>query len=510
MTDPAGYPCNLYPISTPYGPGCHIDSSGNNGKSGYDFFALSNETYPVGKDGTVTVSGYFRQDDTFNSSTMPGRRELRIFIMYSNDTRKVVKQLPVLSYLYGTTWYYRSVTVTGLTCGMSIMVGVGRHNGWSTDWDLTAEWTGITVTANSSWSSETSPSGQFCNLHQISTPYGLGEQVDTIGSGINSINYSFFGYKLAYVPVDDDGQIQVWGYFRLNDTLNSTMATTGRDLTISVMYDNDTSAVASQTVILTNADGTNWVYKELIISGLRPASFVTLGFGRWNNWSTDYRLSAEWTGIGTRDLWWGDLYYGLTLGVDTNSTTGPPTGDTAGPAATVSSGPVGTGISSLTGFLLAIAGVMVVLLIFVVAGYTSRRPSESEAGNEPVHTITRDNVIRPETTSTEEKSISSVTTLSTCPNCGTQVKFPDAIYCQSCGASLVAIRQDVSLITKGAQATPGSCIICGLPFRDGSDTVRCPYCGGRAHRMHMLEQLHVNGACPVCRRRLKERDLIEP
>ena len=47
----------------------------------------------------------------------------------------------------------------------------------------------------SSWKKGTHPSGQYINIAQITTPYGEGVSVNTLGyPGAFAYNYQFFGY----------------------------------------------------------------------------------------------------------------------------------------------------------------------------------------------------------------------------------------------------------------------------------------------------------------------------
>jgi hypothetical protein len=52
-----------------------------------------------------------------------------------------------------------------------------------------------------------------------------------------------------------------------------------------------------------------------------------------------------------------------------------------------------------------------------------------------------------------------------------------------------------------------TCTICHMKFEQSDIVVRCPYCGYKAHKTHMLEWLHVKDYCPVCHRHVDERDL---
>ena len=49
----------------------------------------------------------------------------------------------VLNYNDGTTWKWKTFTISGLNSGQKYWLAVGRGDGWSTDWKLTAEWTDL-------------------------------------------------------------------------------------------------------------------------------------------------------------------------------------------------------------------------------------------------------------------------------------------------------------------------------------------------------------------------------
>jgi outer membrane protein assembly factor BamB len=90
----------------------------------------------------------------------------------------------------------------------------------------------------------------------------------------------------------------------------------------------------------------------------------------------------------------------------------------------------------------------------------------------------------------------------TCPSCGARVEGPEAEYCSSCGASIQGVQQ------KRQAKTIRSCMICNLPITSEEECLRCPHCGNTAHKVHLLEWLHVKGCCPVCRMDLHEEDLV--
>jgi len=142
--------------------------------------------------------------------------------------------------------------------------------------------------------------------------------------------------------------------------------------------------------------------------------------------------------------------------------------------------------------------------------------------------------------------------LAACPYCGTDVQFPGALFCMNCGASLQKESLELSQPTErlpktarsstaGRQPTPvqrpvivirerkagkrpratipakeekvsvtdRKCIVCNLNFKLGDPILRCPHCGNIAHKVHLLEWLHVKDRCPVCSQRIDDKELVK-
>jgi hypothetical protein len=107
-----------------------------------------------------------------------------------------------------------------------------------------------------------------------------------------------------------------------------------------------------------------------------------------------------------------------------------------------------------------------------------------------------------------------------CYYCGSAISVPDSRFCSNCGASLAvsAGNEASSLSTEklGTVATSSKttktnvrCMICGRAFEQSDLLIWCPHCGGIAHRVHLLEWLHVKGTCPACGEHLDEQELAE-
>jgi hypothetical protein len=84
------------------------------------------------------------------------------------------------------------------------------------------------------------------------------------------------------------------------------------------------------------------------------------------------------------------------------------------------------------------------------------------------------------------------------------------------GGGVVTLRTPRKRVSEGAapgtltEASPPAlriCMVCGLGFHQGDLLAWCPFCGAAAHRLHLLEFLHVKENCPVCGHHLVESDL---
>jgi hypothetical protein len=53
------------------------------------------------------------------------------------------------------------------------------------------------------------------------------------------------------------------------------------------------------------------------------------------------------------------------------------------------------------------------------------------------------------------------------------------------------------------------CPICMKPIEFGDEFVKCPHCNTLAHRSHLLEWIKIKGICPVCRKILRDIDILD-
>ncbi len=51
------------------------------------------------------------------------------------------------------------------------------------------------------------------------------------------------------------------------------------------------------------------------------------------------------------------------------------------------------------------------------------------------------------------------------------------------------------------------CIVCNLYIRKEEKIGRCPHCNHPAHLDHFQEWIKIKGACPVCKKNVKDHEL---
>lgn len=157
------------------------------------------------------------------------------------------------------------------------------------------------VPGSVSWYGRTNPDAHYYNFYQISTPYGTGYHIDTIGS--NDYGYHMLGWsKLTDDSPEDykvrpDGTIYVDGYFRQSDTFSSNDQPGNRLTNIYVMYSENLNKIVKTAQVLDHTDGTDWKWKSLVITGLSPGKPVKIGIGRPDSGYTDWNLVVEWARI---------------------------------------------------------------------------------------------------------------------------------------------------------------------------------------------------------------------
>jgi predicted RNA-binding Zn-ribbon protein involved in translation (DUF1610 family) len=110
-----------------------------------------------------------------------------------------------------------------------------------------------------------------------------------------------------------------------------------------------------------------------------------------------------------------------------------------------------------------------------------------------------------------------LTPLTFCRKCGAAIAIDSSTYCWNCGTKLLeqGVRRSLyygeGTQTKSPQCDEieydRNCMICKLQLKDGQLLAWCPTCGAPAHRIHMLEWLHVKANCPACGQHLDTPEL---
>jgi hypothetical protein len=148
------------------------------------------------------------------------------------------------------------------------------------------------------WVKGTFPADHYVNIVQISTPYGDGISVNTIGyPGAFDIYYDFFAYYNEVFVVPPSGTVEVRGYFYYNDT---TPHLDRKYLALYLLRSDLSGYIVNATHILDYAYGDKpgvWYYRTKVISGLTPGQEYLIAFGRGDLCDMDRRLEASWAAV---------------------------------------------------------------------------------------------------------------------------------------------------------------------------------------------------------------------
>jgi hypothetical protein len=148
------------------------------------------------------------------------------------------------------------------------------------------------------WTKGTLPANHYVNISQISTPYGDGMSVNTIGyPGAFESGYDFFAYYIETFVVPPEGRIFVSGYFRYND---NTPHIDRKYLAMYLLNPDLSGYIATATRILDYAQGHapgTWYYRNLYIPGLTPGREYRIAFGRGDLCDMERMLEADWAAV---------------------------------------------------------------------------------------------------------------------------------------------------------------------------------------------------------------------
>lgn len=105
-----------------------------------------------------------------------------------------------------------------------------------------------------------------------------------------------------------------------------------------------------------------------------------------------------------------------------------------------------------------------------------------------------------------------------CESCGAVVIVTGRRFCPLCGAP-IPLRPETSKFEESAYTPPvipvvpeemlrgPKCMVCQLALRRKESRLYCPFCGNAAHRVHLLEWVHVKKVCPMCGQHIQENEL---
>jgi parallel beta-helix repeat protein len=149
-----------------------------------------------------------------------------------------------------------------------------------------------------SWEIGTYPVGKYANIAEVSTPYGDGISVDTIGyPGAYEWNYDFFGYLGEALIVPPSGSVQVSGWFKYTDI---TPHLERKYMAMYLLRSDLAGYICNATCILNYTKGdlpNTWYNRTLTVSGLTPGQEFRLALGRSDLCDMDRKLEARWAAI---------------------------------------------------------------------------------------------------------------------------------------------------------------------------------------------------------------------
>jgi predicted amidophosphoribosyltransferase len=159
-----------------------------------------------------------------------------------------------------------------------------------------------------------------------------------------------------------------------------------------------------------------------------------------------------------------------------------------------------------TALLAAIAVIFIVIFVFIIL-VASSRGNTLGSGRGSNYLPSRAPNQLPLEDERERQQLAAVRMLQ-CRSCGASLK-PGDNNCWNCGAPAKAslMASSVRSARAGGRMRSGICMVCKRGLEKGDEILFCPYCGGLAHKDHMLEWLHVKDYCPTCGRHLDEAEV---
>jgi hypothetical protein len=300
-TLPTGKSVHFYNFTGPYGLSYHIDTSGTS-QYGFNFFGFLADrdgavmTHQYSSSGGLWVKGWFRQCDTFPQNLRPGRRHLHLYVL-PVDGSKILASTELLGSGDGTDWKYVDKHIAGssIPWGM-VRIGIGRDDGWSTDWQLTAEWAQAEIQPYD-WTPRTIPSGKHYNFFDFGSSMGDVFHIDTSGSAQYSYHFCAGAQDALFWNYGGQQKLSVAGWFRQDDGFYPSLQPGRRYLNLYLLTPDGTWILATCR-LLEWYDGNDWVFRRIVVfTTSLPTGWVLVAVGRYDDWEGDWSLTAEWCNL---------------------------------------------------------------------------------------------------------------------------------------------------------------------------------------------------------------------
>jgi streptogramin lyase len=174
----------------------------------------------------------------------------------------------------------------------------------------------IPLPTNDNWTVATSPSNHYA------IPWGCyGPRAGVTSQGSTDYRYDFYAYYKDTIYSDRAGKIHITGTFKQYDALSGRFIIDHRHLKAYILSEDATQIITTYSV-LDYQDSMDWLYKSFTIEGLEPNHGYKLGFGRRDDLTSDFRLTAYWENINlnyyyVKDHFRLDSTYNIDVATDT-------------------------------------------------------------------------------------------------------------------------------------------------------------------------------------------------
>jgi len=228
-TNPDGHAYNFYTFLNSYGRGYHIDSSPNQGDSGYKMMGWTSLVddpaydHKVRPDGTIRVEGYFYQYDTLPSSLQSTGRKTFLYFLnapslastYNRELNTVISSVQILQPSEFNTWVFKGVSYNLGTAWANkpVKVAIGREDTTTGSYSLQADWAGIkTLIVRQGYSDQMTWASIFANqTYALSISVGSGTNTGTVHR--TGVNGEYFYTPQTYSwPLSSGSSVQLQAY----------------------------------------------------------------------------------------------------------------------------------------------------------------------------------------------------------------------------------------------------------------------------------------------------------